>query len=176
MVNVLKFCRLVACLNSLFKQCRPRSDCFWRSSLIRVVPVCYSQHLFCKFQPWKRTFYLRTEREKCLKFLNIYFTVCTFYPEVSTKMRVLLYWCQALHIRNKDRYQNNERPRTLALLNSPTHNCILWYLHAPLFPYHWCRNVLSLLQMFVKFPHTCYNIVCIYKQIYRLICPIKWIH
>ena len=26
---------------------------------------------------------------------------------------------QALHIMNKNRYQNNERPRTLALLNSP---------------------------------------------------------
>ena len=30
-----------------------------------------------------------------------------------------MYWCQALHITNKDSYQNNERPRALALLNSP---------------------------------------------------------
>ena len=30
-----------------------------------------------------------------------------------------LYWCQAIHITNKDRYQNNERSRALALLNSP---------------------------------------------------------
>ena len=29
-----------------------------------------------------------------------------------------LYWCQALHITNIDRYQNNERPQMLALLNS----------------------------------------------------------
>ena len=32
-----------------------------------------------------------------------------------------LYWCQALHITNKDRFQNNERPRILALLNSPSY-------------------------------------------------------
>ena len=26
----------------LHKQCRPRSDCFWSSILIRIFPVCYS--------------------------------------------------------------------------------------------------------------------------------------
>ena len=26
----------------LEKQCRPRSDCFWKSSLASVNPVCYS--------------------------------------------------------------------------------------------------------------------------------------
>ena len=30
-----------------------------------------------------------------------------------------LYWCQALHIRNKDKYQNNKHLQTLALFNSP---------------------------------------------------------
>ena len=30
-----------------------------------------------------------------------------------------MYWCQALHITNTDRYQNNERPRALTLLNLP---------------------------------------------------------
>ena len=30
----------------LSKQCRPRSDCFWRSSLIRVYPVCHSISIF----------------------------------------------------------------------------------------------------------------------------------
>ena len=30
----------------IYKQCKSRSDCFFRSSLIRVFPVCYSdQHL-----------------------------------------------------------------------------------------------------------------------------------
>ena len=49
------------------QQSRPRSDCFWSSSLIWVFPVCYSDKHFCDFQPWKQTFYLGTEREKCLK-------------------------------------------------------------------------------------------------------------
>ena len=30
-----------------------------------------------------------------------------------------LYWCQALHITNKDRYQSTSARRALALLNSP---------------------------------------------------------
>ena len=30
----------------LSKQCRPRSDCFWRSSLIRVYAVCHSISIF----------------------------------------------------------------------------------------------------------------------------------
>ena len=41
MMNVLKFTFLVACQKDLDKQHRPRSDCFFRSSLIRVNPVCY---------------------------------------------------------------------------------------------------------------------------------------
>ena len=35
---------LVGCV--LVKQYRPRSDCFWRLSLIRVFPVCYSEKHF----------------------------------------------------------------------------------------------------------------------------------
>ena len=30
----------------LSKQCRPRSDCFWRSSLIRVFTICHSISIF----------------------------------------------------------------------------------------------------------------------------------
>ena len=48
-VNVLKFQTQVG---------------FWRSSPIRVFSICYSN-----------PFYLRTEREKCSKFLNIYSSV-----------------------------------------------------------------------------------------------------
>ena len=33
------------------KQHRPRSDCFWRSSLIRVFPVCYSDKHFVNSNP-----------------------------------------------------------------------------------------------------------------------------
>ena len=45
-VNVLIFRTLVVCQKGLDKQCRPRSDCFCRSSLIRVFSVCYSDKLF----------------------------------------------------------------------------------------------------------------------------------
>ena len=41
--DVLKFPTLVACQNGPHKQGRPRSDCFWRSSLIKVCPVCSSE-------------------------------------------------------------------------------------------------------------------------------------
>ena len=37
---------LVACQNDLDKQCIPRSDCFWRSSLILVGTVCFSDKHF----------------------------------------------------------------------------------------------------------------------------------
>ena len=42
-----------------------------------------------------------------------------------------LYWCQALHITNNDRYQNNERSQALALLNSPLvqYYAAMYYMH-----------------------------------------------
>ena len=46
MGNVLKFQTLLACQKDIDKQCRPRSDCFFRSSLNRVFPVCYSDKHF----------------------------------------------------------------------------------------------------------------------------------
>ena len=45
-VNVLKFRTLIACQKGLDKLGRSRSDCFWRSSLIRKFPVCYSLNHF----------------------------------------------------------------------------------------------------------------------------------
>ena len=56
MVNVLKFWTLVACQKSLDNQGRPRSDCFWRSSLIRVFPVCYSGRHFVNSSPENQHF------------------------------------------------------------------------------------------------------------------------
>ena len=47
---------LVVCQTSLDKQCRPRSDCFWRSSLIRVFPVCYSDSIFMNSCPENQHF------------------------------------------------------------------------------------------------------------------------
>ena len=49
------------------KSLRPRSDCFWRSSLIRVFPVCYSDKHFVNSNPDSQHL-----REKCLKFKTIY--------------------------------------------------------------------------------------------------------
>ena len=62
MVNILKFytpkflrkCYMQTVqtqnfwLNIICKQCRPRSDCSWRSSLIRVYTVCHSIKYFKK--------------------------------------------------------------------------------------------------------------------------------
>ena len=48
-LNIRKFQKLVTCQKGLDKQCRPRLDCFLRSSLIRVFPVCYSDTNVCEF-------------------------------------------------------------------------------------------------------------------------------
>ena len=45
-VDILKFWTLVTCQKGLDKQCRPRSDCFWGSSLISIFPVSYSVKQF----------------------------------------------------------------------------------------------------------------------------------
>ena len=47
------------------KQRRSRSDCFWRSSLIRVFPVCFSDKHFVMFSFGNQQF-IRNQREKCL--------------------------------------------------------------------------------------------------------------
>ena len=46
-VNILKFrTPKLRAKKGLDKECMPRSDCFFTSSLIRVFPVCYSDKLF----------------------------------------------------------------------------------------------------------------------------------
>ena len=45
---MLKFQTQVAYSKGIDKHCRPRSDYFLRSSLIRVLPVCYSEKHFVK--------------------------------------------------------------------------------------------------------------------------------
>ena len=42
---------LVACQKGLGKQGRPRSDCFFRRSLIGVFPACYSDKHFVNYSP-----------------------------------------------------------------------------------------------------------------------------
>ena len=66
-VKVLKFSTLV-CQKGLDKQFRPRSDC-WRSSLIRVFPVCYSDKHFWNSRPENQHF-ISDWREKVFKFLE----------------------------------------------------------------------------------------------------------
>ena len=56
MVSVLKFLALVASQNGLDKQCRPRSDCFLRSTPIRDFPVCYSDKHFGSSSPENQCF------------------------------------------------------------------------------------------------------------------------
>ena len=51
MVHVLEFWMLGAQQKGLNKHGRPRSDCFWKSSLIRVFPVCYFDKHFVKSSP-----------------------------------------------------------------------------------------------------------------------------
>ena len=53
------------------KQCRPRSNCFWRSSLIRVFPVCYSDKHFANSSPEKQHI-IWEQKEVCSKCKNIY--------------------------------------------------------------------------------------------------------
>ena len=50
-INVLNILTTSWLQKGLDKQPRPRSDCFWRSSLIRVLPVCYSDELSVNSSP-----------------------------------------------------------------------------------------------------------------------------
>ena len=65
MVNVLKVWTLVAGQKCLDKQCRSRSDCFWRSSLIRIFTVCYSDKYLVN---WSLGNQLLLEKRKRKKF------------------------------------------------------------------------------------------------------------
>ena len=72
-INVLKSWKLVARQKVSDKQGRPRSDCFWRSSLIRVFPVCYSDKHFFEFQPWKPTLiFVQKQKENSIWNFRLY--------------------------------------------------------------------------------------------------------
>ena len=64
-VNVLTFQTLVACQTGLDKQC------FWSSSLIRILPVCFSDKHFVNYSPDYHPFILE-QKGKCSEFQNIY--------------------------------------------------------------------------------------------------------
>ena len=69
-VNLLRFQTLVACQNNIDKQLIPRSDSFFRSSLIRVFPVCYSDIPFVNSSFENQHLFSRTESEKCFEMLE----------------------------------------------------------------------------------------------------------
>ena len=77
MVNALKFITLFACQKGLDKQFRPRSDCFMRSSLIRVFPVCYSDKHFVNSPD--NLHFIGEQKEKCSKFRT--FTLYESHPK-----------------------------------------------------------------------------------------------
>ena len=53
-----------------------------------------------------------------------------------------LYWCQALHIMNKDRYQSTSARRALALLNSPQvqYYAAMYYNHSSMRKEHQAKS------------------------------------
>ena len=62
--SVHKFQTQIACQKGLDIQGRPRSDCFFRSSLIRVFPVCYSCKCFVNSSV-DNQYIFENKREKC---------------------------------------------------------------------------------------------------------------
>ena len=66
----------VTCQEGLYKQARPRSDCFWRSHLIRVFPVCYSDKQFVNHALININFF--ENRKRSVWNFRI-FTVCSHY-------------------------------------------------------------------------------------------------
>ena len=50
-INIQKFQTQVTCQKGIDTMGRPTSDCFWRSSLIRVFPVCFSDKNFVTSNP-----------------------------------------------------------------------------------------------------------------------------
>ena len=80
---------LLACQKGLDKQYIPRSDCFFRSTLIRVFPVCYSDKHFLNSHP-DNQHNLKTERERCSKFLDINSTALISV----TDLQIVIVACQ----------------------------------------------------------------------------------
>ena len=63
-VNVLNFRTLTSCQKGQDKQCRPRSDCLWRSSLIKVFPVLYYDKHFVNSSPDINKHFIWDQKEK----------------------------------------------------------------------------------------------------------------
>ena len=63
----------------LDKQCKPRSD--WRSSLIRVFPVCYSDKHFMNSSPDNQNFIWEKKEKSIQNFLTL--TVTSIYSHAT---------------------------------------------------------------------------------------------
>ena len=76
------FNTIVECQKGQYKQGRPRSDCFWRSSLIRVFPVGYSDKQFVSSSPdYKHVIW-----EHKMKLFEILEPVRNYYNILATPM------------------------------------------------------------------------------------------
>ena len=84
------FRTVILFFKGLDKQCRPRSDCFLRSSLIRIFPFCYSDRHYVSSSPVNQDFI--REWKKCSKFMNIYRT----HLSLTMKTRIILLVMPAL--------------------------------------------------------------------------------
>ena len=62
-LDVLKFWTLICLQKGLDKQGKARSNCFSRSSLVRVFPVCYSDKRFVNFSPETQILYENRKRK-----------------------------------------------------------------------------------------------------------------
>ena len=81
----------ISCGKAWGKNCRPRSDCFWRSSLIREFPVCYSDkhfvnlslitNILCENWKWK-VFEISKRSNKTVRGVAL-----TKYPFVASSDR-----------------------------------------------------------------------------------------
>ena len=69
-VNILKFHTPKVWQNVTCKQCRPRSDCSWRSSLIRVYTDCHSTKYFKKQLHKKQNLGKKSMEKKKFKILG----------------------------------------------------------------------------------------------------------
>ena len=142
MVNVLKFQTLVACQKGKDKQGRPRSDCFcfWRSSLIRVFPVCYSYKQFVNFSPENHHF-IWEQKEKSVWNIRTFNIIWSLISCLMVGGKLEIHWCrkeiafkQRLEISNNvvcATSKGSDQPahmHSLILIRAFASRLILWIL------------------------------------------------
>ena len=88
-IDAVKFWTIIACYKDLDKQHRPRSDCFWRSSLIRVFPVWYPDQRFVNSNLDNQHFMLKQKEESGQNFrtFTVYYFYCRNWLYHGTELR-----------------------------------------------------------------------------------------